>query len=343
MSIPHIKNSTHSKATSFAISDKIRCFLVIVFCLIAIFQSGLRNIDNLPTGNDTKNYQYIYEKTSKLEWSDLWSSFIFVGSEYSERDLGYPLFIKITQAVWTDFTFFMFLTAILFIVPFGLLISRYVKSSFGVILSYLIYFALFTNIVNSFMRQAVVLGIFLFALRYVIEKSWKKYYAMLLVAFTIHNSAIVAVPFYLLPKLKQKRGWTLLALSLLPVLIYFTNSFLPYLLGGTVYANYIDAETVSPINYALFVVGVSVFTFFTYKKMGNVPNFDILIGGVIGSLVLMPIVFLGNTMLRVSYYYVLLLIPLIPVLIDNVKMKKPIRLVVYAFSISFFLYFIFRR
>ena len=322
--------------------ERVRIFLIVLFCLIAILQSGLRDINSLPLGNDTVNYQFVYEKYDKMSWSNLWGEFSFVGSDYTERDAGYPLFIKATQVVWSNFTFFMFLTAAIFIVPFGLLIRRYVHSLLGVTLAFLIYFALFTPIVNSFMRQAVTLGISLFAIRYAIKRKWKQYYALILVAITLHMSAIVAAPFYFLLRLKQKREWMFRILVLLPILVYFSTSFLSLLVGGTIYEDYLTSETENPINYAIFIVGVSLFAFLAYNNLKKRHRYDALICGVIGSLTLMPIIFLGNTMLRVSYYYVVLLIPLFPILIDKIKMYYEMRIAAYVLTISFFLYFILR-
>lgn len=322
--------------------DIKRLLFVGVFCLIAIFQSGLRDLDNLPRGNDTPNYQYLYENIRNNSWNYLWSNFTFIGTEYTERDAGYPLFIKLTQLVSTDFTFFMFLTAILFMVPFGLLIYRYVKTYMGIVLAFLIYFALFTNIVNSFMRQAVTIGIFLFALRYMIEQNWKKYFGLIAIAITLHTSAIMTVPFYFLPKLHQKRKWVLFAFLLSPLTVYYANSLLSSVVSGTVYGNYIEAEATTPMNYILLFFAISLSAYLYYESLKKVPNWDILICGVVSSIFVMPIIFLGNTMLRISYYFVLLLIPLVPVLIDNIKMKQNMRQAIYVIFISFFLYFIFR-
>lgn len=316
--------------------------LIGILCLFAIMQSGLRDISQLPDANDTPNYQHRYEEVAKSSWGDLLDVFSVYSSEYDERDSGYPIFMKLTQLFVNDFTFFMFLTAAIFIVSLGYLINKYVKSYLGVILSFLIYFALFTNIVDSFMRQAITLSIVMFALRYILSRDWKRFFLLVLVALTIHSSAIVAVPFYFLPKFCENRKWLLLALVISPIMVYGIRFVMSFFLAGSVYEQYADGDGDNPMNYLLLVYAVSLLAFKYFDKIKKMNDSSLLLSGVLGSLLLLPITSVGNAILRISYYYVLFVIVLVPVLIDNVKMHKSIRLLLYYFSMCFFLYFIFK-
>lgn len=323
-------------------SNQGRGFLIGILCMLAILQSGLRDISQLPDANDTPNYQYRYEEVSKSSWGELFDVFSVYSSEYGERDRGYPIFMKVTQVFINDFTFFMFLTSAIFIVSLSYLINKYVKSFLGVILSFLIYFALFTNIVDSFMRQAITLSIVLFALRYILTRDWKRYFLLVLIALTIHSSAIVAVPFYFLPRLCGNRKWLLLALIISPVMVYCIRSFMAIFLVGTVYGQYTEEDAENPMNYIMLVYVVSLFVFICFDKLKEIKDSDLLMSASLGSLLLLPITAVGNTVLRISYYYVLFVIVLVPIIIDNIKMHKLIRLLVYTSSTCFFLYFIAR-
>ena len=219
-----------------------RIFLVSFFCLVAIIQSGLRDINNLPIGNDTPNYYIIYQYVEYESWSSISGGFSFTSDDYDDRDTGYLVFIKVTQLISKDFTFFMFLTAIWFMVPFGMFIHRFVKSYAGIILVFLLFFALFGNIINSFIRQAISLGIVLFALRSVETRDWKKYLGLFLMALTIHSSSIVALPFYFLPAISKSKKWMVIALSTSPILMYFSRLLFTALVVGTVYVNYADSS-----------------------------------------------------------------------------------------------------
>ena len=302
-------------------------------------QSGLRDISKLPDYNDTPVYQAKYNQLLVTPWSSVFDDFSIFSSEYDVRDSGYEVFMKLTQYISRKFIFFMFITAILFIVPFGVLVHRYIKTYLGIILSFTIYFSLFTNIVNSFMRQAVVLGIILFAIKFIVSRDWKKYFLVILIAFSIHFSSIVAIPFYFLPKLASSRKWLLFSYALSPVLFFFKNSLFSFFLTGTAYDNYMSAEAVNPTNYVLFLISIALLSYLFYKDICKVVNYEILISGVIGTMLLLPVIFMGNTMLRISYYYVIVTIPLIPVILDS--LNRNIRIPIYFCTIAFFLLFIF--
>ena len=317
--------------------------LVVFFSLIAIVQSGLRDINKLPAGNDTPTYAYIYSDVANTSWTTLLKTFTIGEQEYRQRDTGYPLFIKTSQLIYTDFTFFMFLTAIIFFLSFGWIICKYVKSYLGVILVFVIYFAIFTNIVNSFMRQAIVLGITLFAIRFIISRNWKCYFGLMLVALSLHSSAIAAFPFYFLPLVSTSKKWLGLSFFISPILSLFLRSLLLYFLTGSVYDNYVQEDAVNPVNYMLLIVTMALFGYFYLYKLKEVSDDDILTSAIMGTMLILPVVFMGNTMLRISYYYVLVLLLTLPNIIDRIKMPKAVRTTTYLLLISFFIFMIYRQ
>lgn len=317
-----------------------RYLLIGVFCIVTIIQSGLRDINELSDENDTVVYQELYEDVKKNPWRTILADFSIYSTDYKERDSGYSVFVKMTQTVSDSFTFYKFLVASIFIIPFGLLIGKYVKSYLGVILSFLIFYSLFINIINSFMRQAITMGVVLFALRYVLQRDWFKYFALLLVSFTIHSSVIVASLFYFLPKLNNSRTWLLFALVVSPLLLVFVNFIVSFFVVGSVYEVYADSEKLTPISYIILVYFVSLFTYFLFDNLKSIDGHEILISGVIGSLFFLPITFLGGAMIRLSYYFVITITVLIPALIDSIEMNKTQRVLAYFITLGFFLYHI---
>lgn len=315
-----------------------RILLISIFCIAAIFQSGLRDIAKLPAENDTPNFLFMYENVSNTSWEILIDNFSFYSIDYRERDLGYPLFVKLTQFLCSDFTFFMFLTAAIFLIPFSILIYRYVKSYSGIFLSFLIYFSLYANIVNSFMRQAISLGIILYGIKYIITPNWKKYYSLLLIAFVIHGSAVLVIPLYYLPKIVKSRKWLLLALFISPILMQFTAVIVNYLTKGSVYESYGEDEMRAPINYVMYLFFVALLCYFSYNKLILIPNCKVLIAGILGTTLLLPLIWMGGTVIRISYYYSIFIIPIISLMIDNIIRDKNIRIITYAISILFFIF-----
>ncbi len=324
------------------IQDRRRILLIVMISMIAIFQSGMRDLKNLPDGNDTPNYQTKYEDLRNKPLSSVMSDFSIISTDYSERDSGYEVFMKLTQYIYKDFRFFMFLTAILFFLSFDRLIYKYVKSYLGIILVFMIYFAIFTNIVNSFMRQAITLSITLYAIKYIIKRNWKFYYGLMLIALSIHSSAIAAFPFYFLPWFSKSKIWLFLSLVASPILILFFQKLMSYFLVGSVYEVYVEGEMVNPVNYMALVVSIVILALLFYKHVRMIKDYEILISSAIGTMIFLPVVFMGNTFLRISYYYVLILLLLLPNTIDHIKIPPILRLTTYFFLISFFIFMMYR-
>ncbi len=328
---------------NYIIKKQNRILLITLFCIFAVFQSGLRDIKTLPSYNDTPNYVRKYQEASRASWEMLFKNFSFYSSDYGERDLGYPIFIKMTQAIYNDFTFFMFLTAFIFIVPFGMLIYKYVKSFWGIILSFLIYFGLYTNIVNSFMRQAIALGIILWGIKYICNSDWKKYFSLAFIAFLIHASSILAFPLYFFPRWGSSRKCLLAALIISPYLMLYTSNIIAFFATGTQYEKYAMEDSLSPINFIFFLILSATITFLFYNRIKDYPDSRLLISGVVGSTLLIPIVWLGGTAIRLSFYYSVFIVPIFPVILDNANLNKTIRKIAYLIGIFFFIYFIYRK
>ena len=322
--------------------DRFRKILIYLFCIIAIFQAGLRDPYNLPDGNDTLTYQVIYNQLMSTSWESFFKDYSLFSSDYSGRDSGYAFFLKLSQYISKDFTFYMFLTAIIFMIPFSMLVYKYVKSYLGIILVFAIYFAIFTGIINSFMRQAAALGITLFATKYIISRKWVCYYGLMLIALTFHGSAIAAFPFYFIPRISRTEKWLKLSFVAFPVMILFLKPLMKYFVSGTVYDGYLTEEIVNPVNYMALIVAISMLALIFFKDIRQLKDGEILISSAIGTMLFLPVVFMGNTVLRLSYYYVLILILLLPNVVDSMKISRMSKILTYLFLISFFVFMIFR-
>lgn len=325
------------------IHKRRRKILVILFCILAVILSGLRPIENLKDdGNDTIRYQYSYNEIAGNSWSSLIDQLTFSTTEYEGREGGYALLVKATQLICNDFRFFMFLTAAIFIIPLGRLIHNYVRTTEGLLLSFLIYFALFTSIVNGLMRQAVVLGFFVYSLKYVKTRNWIAYYTILALLLTVHSSIVIAIPFYFMYRLCTSRKWLLIALVAAPFLMAASGLLISRLFVGTLYEHYGEGEGFGLVNLLLLIGLFSILVYFCYDRIKRINNYEYLICGVVGTLLCLPFIRIGGTVLRISYYYFLFFIPLIPVVLDCWCNNKEKRRIAYCISICLFLFLILR-
>lgn len=336
-----MKTALNKSRNAFLLARR-RQILVLIFCLISVTLSGLRNPDSEIIGVDTPTYRYTYNELERTSWYDLINNFSYYSVEYEGREKGYDFFVKFTQIFIDNFRFFMFLTAAFFIIPVGMIIYRYVKSYEGLILSFTIYFALFTSIPNGLMRQAITLGVFLLATKYVETREWIKFYVIIALLFTIHNSIVIAIPFFFMYKHCTSKKYLLIALIAAPVLVAVSSTLMYRILAGTVYELYGESDGFGLVNILLLIGAISLLTYFYFDKVKKIEGSNFLICGVIGTLFCLPFIRLGGTVLRISYYYFVFFIPLLPVLIDCACKDRVIRWLAYLFSISFFLFFIFR-
>ncbi|MGG5359261.1 MULTISPECIES: EpsG family protein [unclassified Enterococcus] len=54
----------------------------------------------------------------------------------------------------------------------------------------------------NIMRQSIATAVFLFAIKYIIERKLVKYLCMMIIAFLFHKTAVAFIPMYFLPKIK---------------------------------------------------------------------------------------------------------------------------------------------
>lgn len=314
----------------------------ICTCIFAILKSGLRNIKNLPLSNDTPNFLHQYNEVLHTSWTQLINNYSLISTDYGNRDLGFPLFIKLTQCISTDFQFFMILVATIFIVPLARLIYQYLHTYTSMILAWMIYFSLFTVVTDSFMRQAVALGIIISGFGFIYKRQWKSYYLLNLIAFTIHSSAILAAPLYFLPYSKRTRNLLFIFIASVPVLLTNTKLLAILIASNNVYEDYassLDAYN-KPVTFTILISLVAIFSLIFYKKIIATKNGNFLIIGIALATILTPMAWINPTILRSTYYYSIFIIPLIPTIIDTIKISENLRKIIYVFTITFLLFLI---
>jgi hypothetical protein len=324
-------------------NQKQLLWLNVSICIFAILKSGLRNLSTLEVGNDTPSYLDAYQQVSSMSWSMLLKNFSFFSQDYDARDLGYPIFIKVTQIFINDFRFYMILVAAIFLIPLSRLIYQYVHTYLAMILAWMIYFSLFTVITDSFMRQAIALGLLIYAYDFIYKRDWKKYYILNLLAFFIHGSAILAVPLYFLPYTKNLRVLFFIFLASIPFLLTYAEQIAKFFVVGTIYEVYAtSSNTTQPVVFTIMIVLVAIMTFIFYKQIKTTPNGSFLIVGIALATVITPMAWVAATMLRTTYYFSIFIIPLIPIIIETIKVSSNTRRVIYFITISILLFLMIR-
>ena len=114
-------------------------------------------------------------------------------------------------------------------------------------------------------RQFVALGIFFYAIKYIIKRDFKTYFFIILFASLFHNTALILIPLYFVPfhKLYNQKYWTI------AILISFLFANIPFFINGT------ERIVISISNY---ITVLSEYLRFFKSGQYQVQNLDIGFG-----------------------------------------------------------------
>ena len=216
-------------ATSYQIADTSITFqpnklflYVAIFMLVLV--SGLRaNI------GDTFYYMHAYN-IQDFTWEYI----------FSEKDFGFGILqMLLKNYISEDPQILIFTTALLTNVFIVLPLFKYSKM---VELSLYVYITggLFLVTMNA-IRQTLAAAIAFAATKYLIEGDWKKYFAVILIASTFHQTALLLIPVYFIVQLPAWSKMTVFLIGGAVAVVFgfdlFTSALF-YVIENTQYANY---------------------------------------------------------------------------------------------------------
>lgn len=184
-------------------------FVLLLFIAIA----GLR----FKVGGDTLAYHQYFESVKALG-----------STNFSELLTGryaflWNVFAAVCKTISTDFVVLQLLQTVFINLILFWFIKKYSKFRFTTLLIYSIHAYLYFNM--EIMRESVAICFFLLAYPYFERKSWVRYYALCLIAFLFHVSAIIVFVFPLLRFLKFSfRNLIVIAIFFIAVVILLASS-----------------------------------------------------------------------------------------------------------------------
>lgn len=92
------------------------------------------------------------------------------------------------------------------------------------------------------LRQAIAMSIFLFAMKYIKRRDWKKYFLWIIVATLIHTSALVYIPVYFIYRMKVDITKMAIIYGGVLVLLPVINKVMVFIISKTRYAWYFDSQ-----------------------------------------------------------------------------------------------------
>lgn len=303
-------------------SQKEKKWVAVFLCLIFIIEAGFR--DFMHTSNDTWNYWHGYENLQAESLGNVLSSFSLTYKNYEDRDPGFTIFTKLFQLTGGDFRMFLIFVASIISIPLCRLLYKYVPTVNGLFMSAMIYQALFAGFFNTGMRQTVALGICLWSLIYYERQKPLQHYLLIFIAFTIHTTAFLFVPLYLIRKIDAKmviRG----ALLVTPLTMLNARAIIAFLGSGTIFESYAVNST-DNLGTPVFTAMIAFITIAVAMNYDRIVSYFkdsmFLVQAMAIALMLTPASWVDSNFLRITYYYLIFMLPLFPMMIEAVTVKN---------------------
>lgn len=249
---------------------------------------------------------------------------------------GFVLFTKFVKTLFDDTQTYIFICSVVSILPIAFLIYKYADNipfAFIIFSCFILYHFGFSGI-----RQAIAIGVTVIAFECIVKKKLVMFIGLVLLASTIHKSAllfIIAYPLYhklqLTPKVMffVAIGFIVGLFFLKPIVLGLTE----YIFGGEKYMHKAIEDTVPSYNLMILLACMLFFTYMTDDER-ILP---------LRSMLLMTVVFqslglLSNSASRMAYYFMPYLAIALPMTTSSMQLKKKLELFIIAFCIFFFFY-----
>ena len=306
-----------------------------IYCSIIAFQwiliSGLRHID---IGADTDSYLIKFKNIKRISWPEIFSNitdYLFRGKEV--KDPGYDLFQKAVQVFSSNYRFLLIVIAIIFT---SIMVIWIYKNSKLPCFSFILYSTLFYSFFSvTGHRQTLATAVIVFwGYKYIKERKLIKFLIVSFIAFLLHKSSLVVIPFYFIANIPITLPYVIIALIVVAVVaisgknlygvvggfLGFSEEQIEYDVGG--------AETYALI---LTLVSIIILLFYHYYK-NNTDKARHIFNITLLTLMTSLLVFQNQSFMRIQQYYSLFLMISFPEVILSFNKKE--RALAYGFTIT---------
>lgn len=294
---------------------------------------------------DTLVYKENFEESFDMNWSGLWSSaYLRYFNNVGDGDIGYLILNKLISLFTHDFHIYSILVDLVFFVPFGIILYRYTTGTRQVIFAFVFYIALVQIFMIGGGRQITAIGLDMMALLSLMDNKKIRAIVYFIIGVTIHFSSFL----FLVPLLMiwfhakpQFLKWShIVCFLLFPIVLAFPNQIITFMgesAGLERYARYGQEGIQGGIGtFIVLIEFLSLFCLVAIKKGDLVNSFVYRTFYVMLPLLTFfgPLIRSNGSMIRISLYYHLYLVLLVPFAIDCMFKKKETRSAVYLVAIG---------
>lgn len=312
-----------------------RCYVILVtvqFLLLSALRAAT-------VGADTQYYiEYFQTIDDNYTWPQMVS--YLAGGFLGERRWFEPLFtlfVKCVHMFTGNPQIFLLVIAIIIMMPLGKFIY---DNSRNVALSFMIYMCLFFQCFGiTAVRQSLALSIaVLGGYHFVKEQKIWKFFICVLVGMLFHVSAIIILPLYFVYHYKPGKVAKAVYIGIVLLLFMFHDQMIEVISAVTGFA-YAGSEGAKAFNMVIIMLAITLFCLWKYDKLIEMrdENKGIMNAVLLGTLIL-PLSQVDSVYMRLSYFYYMFLMILIPeiLLLFPKKWKNIFTVCAYAGMIVLF-------
>lgn len=313
-----------------------------IYCGIVAFQwilvSGLRDWS---VGADTYAYYLWFEEVKRERWGELLGNlygYLFHGLDV--KDPGYNLLTKVFQIAFKDYQLFLIAIALLFM---GLMAMWIYRNSTSPCTAFVIFSTLFYEFYAvTGHRQTIATALVVFwGYELVKERELFKFAIVSFVAFLIHKSSFVFVPYYFICGISITPIVILIyALGVSSVVFLGDRLYVPVALWMRFDDHLIEYEGGGAETFALLLAALSVVILLLYPLIKQrKKDADLMFHAMALALLSALLVPQNQSFMRIQQYYSLFIMITVPDAINTIK-GRPRVMVYIAFSMVMILYLI---
>jgi len=301
--------------------------LAAAAALTLMLVSGLRN--NI---GDTYLYMHAYEVNAYS-----WDTF------YMEKDMGFVVLQLLLKQISEDPQILIFTTAFVTNMLIAIVLYKYARL-YELSMYVYITSGAFTVSMNG-LRQFLAAAIIFAATKALFEGRWKTYFAVVLFASLLHQSALIMIPIYFLVR---RKAWTLSSFALISTAVLIVAGFDYFseliftMLQGTQYGHYNEFQEGGASFIRVLVTGVPlVIAYLGREKLRAIfPKSDIIVNMSLVSMVLMIISTQNWIFARMTIFFNLYSLILIGWLVKLFREKEQNFVYLCLLAFYFLFYFI---
>jgi len=325
----------------FPDKDSNRKKYIQIISFILILQSGLRNV---AVGADTYAYYESFEELKRISWSGIYDSILDYYKFGIGKDVGFIVFEKIVQYFTGEYQLFLMLIAVLFFTALGNFIYKNTTRLYDAIIAFVIYSVLFYAFFSiTGHRQTIATAVTLYSFELIKKKKLIAFVIMILIASTIHKSALLFLPFYFIAQISNAKYFYRIVLLLFPVIMINRNAISTYfkVLGG--YEEYGINEQAGTFMFTAMFLLISLVALLRTKSILKFnPNARYYYNAFAVALLFLPLTWVNPSAMRVVQYFSIFMLLFIPEIIHSfstvsIKIKRDITIFTIIILIVLFI------